>query len=262
MHSPFPGMDPYLESRQFWRSFHHHLAEKIAIALNRTISPKYYADVEVHFQMEELTISAQRSIYPDVGVLKKEPSAVLELPAQKVATPLVREVIVESLPKSRTVEIRLANSKELVTSIEILSPANKRGNGLVKYREKRREILSSNINLVEIDLLRAGKRPGVELFDLDIEYILLVNAATGTNIRASKIWPVALNESLPTLPIPLLPEDAAAFVVMGDLLQMINADFLYSTRIDYDEPVPSPRLRPEMGKWWEQRWIEWEREHE
>ena len=50
---------------------------------------------------------------------------------------------------------------ELVTAIEILSPVNKRpGHEAHKScLRKRRELLRSEANLMEIDLLRGGERP-------------------------------------------------------------------------------------------------------
>jgi hypothetical protein len=54
-------------------------------------------------------------------------------------------------------EIRDAESQEVVTVIEVLSPWNKSpGQGQAEYREKQRALLLSNTNLVEIDLLRGG----------------------------------------------------------------------------------------------------------
>jgi hypothetical protein len=43
MPSPFPGMDPYIEQRDFWSDFHNDLAAEIRAALNQQIQPKYFA---------------------------------------------------------------------------------------------------------------------------------------------------------------------------------------------------------------------------
>ena len=47
----------------------------------------------------------------------------------------------------------------MVTTIEVLSPRNKTAGseGRKLYRQKQREILSSDTHLLEIDLLRAGQ---------------------------------------------------------------------------------------------------------
>jgi hypothetical protein len=57
------------------------------------------------------------------------------------------------------VEIRdAAKRKWLVTITEILSPTIKRGQGRKEYLEKREQILLGSAHLLEIDLLRKGKR--------------------------------------------------------------------------------------------------------
>jgi hypothetical protein len=43
MPSPFPGMDPYLESPDIWPDFHHRFAEHVSAELNRTLPAPYYA---------------------------------------------------------------------------------------------------------------------------------------------------------------------------------------------------------------------------
>ena len=63
--------------------------------------------------------------------------------------------------KETFVDIFTAGGGEhrLVTSIELLSPSNKNPGeqaGFL-YRKKQQELLGSNVNLVEIDLLRAGR---------------------------------------------------------------------------------------------------------
>ena len=54
------------------------------------------------------------------------------------------------------VEIRDRVGNDLVTAIEMLSPANKEMPGLGQYVRKRNVYLRSRANLLEIDLLRHG----------------------------------------------------------------------------------------------------------
>ena len=49
-------------------------------------------------------------------------------------------------------------TRKLVAVIEFLSPTNKRGLERKKYLRKRERILLSSVHLLEIDLLRKGKR--------------------------------------------------------------------------------------------------------
>jgi hypothetical protein len=165
----------------------------------------------------------------------------------------VRRPTVTLIPtKLRAVHIYETETRTLVTSIGILSPVNKRGQGLERYRQKRRRILLSDVHLIEIDLLLGGQRPGREVNEpaLDTDYVLLVNRANDSP-RISEIWPVALNETLPTLPVPLLPPDPDVPLDMAAILQNIYARAVYARRIDYTRPVPPPKLRPAIQAWME-----------
>jgi hypothetical protein len=251
-------MDPYLEDRNVWSGFHHSLADEIKGELNARIGPKYYADVNVHTVFEDVTIALPPARFPDVGVLERyrvlretQASAIGISPA-----PLQRIVVVPEPIKLRRVEVRGTENGELVTAIEILSPYNKRhGKGLDDYRAKRQEILFSDVHLVEIDLLRGGERPGSEVNDppLDTDYLLIVNRFHGSGApRVSEMWPLALNERLPVLPIPLLRPDPDAPLDLNITLAAIYQRSGYDWRIDYGAPVPPPELRPAMAEWLKQ----------
>ncbi|MBM3222424.1 MAG: DUF4058 family protein [Candidatus Tectomicrobia bacterium] len=43
MPSPFPGMDPFIESRRIWTDFHLDLAAEMRAYLNTRVQPGYYA---------------------------------------------------------------------------------------------------------------------------------------------------------------------------------------------------------------------------
>lgn len=245
MASPFPGMDPYLESTENWRSFHHHLADEIARQLNPQITPKYFADVEVRAVLQEVGIA-------DAAVLKVAPQAsVPQRAAAVLEAPIQRVVELPAAEKLRAVNIYELATMRLVTAIEILSPINKTGDGLQKYRRKRERFLRSEIHLIELDLLRRGERPGLEVLrpPLDTDYVILLNRDRDGGVRRSEIWPVALNEPLPTIPVPLLTPDPDAQLNLATVFAQIYTDFYYALRIDYKQPVPSPELRPAMKTW-------------
>ncbi len=257
MTSPFPGMDPYLESQTHWSGFHHLLADEIMAQLNAILSDKYYAELEIKTSLEEVGISRTHLIYPDVAVLEVEPSetapsksggTVLPAPVQRVALP-------ETHRRLRTIQVYLTDDKTLVTTLEILSPANKFGQGRLQYRQKRERILHSHVHLVELDFLRAGQRPGWEVIDppLETDYVCLVNRADDSPARLSEIWPIALNEPLPMLPIPLLIPDPDIILNLGEVMPQIYRRAAYARRIDYSQPVPPPKLRPEIAAWLRQR---------
>jgi hypothetical protein len=250
MSSPFPGMDPYLEDKEIWPSFHHLLADELMTQLNTVLSPKYYADIEVRTILQEVGISTTHLVYPDTAVLEVAPQTPTQDAAVAIpAAPIRRTAMIPRRTKLRAVRVYVTETKKLVTSIEILSPVNKRGHGLKKYRQRRERILRSDVHLIELDLLRSGQRPGWEVNEppIDTDYIILLNRAH--DIRTSEIWPIALNEPLPTLPVPLLPPDPDAPLDLGTATKNVYARAAYARRIDYKQPVPEPPLRPAMKTW-------------
>jgi hypothetical protein len=255
MASPFPGMDPYLEDSEIWPGFHASLGVELKRQLNQRIGPKYYADVEVQSEPYSINIDTVNNnpIRPDVSVFQPldSPSELAGTTAITIApAPLVRPVGTQ--PRLRAVRVFTISTSQLVTSLEILSPYNKRASeGLSQYRDKRHRILASRVHLIELDLLRGGARPGSEVADepVEAEYILLVNRASGQ--RVSEIWPVALNEPLPVLPVPLAPPDPDVALDLSAAIRAVYADSRYDTRINYRRPVPPPPLRPVMAEWFE-----------
>lgn len=161
MPSPFPGMDPYLEG-YLWSDVHHSLASQFRRQLAPRLAPKYAVRVEVttitaRVPGDELGIHT-----PDVQVVKPRISETLTAYATSGTITPARLSVPLLYPVERriaSVSIRDSANNELITSIETLSPANKREPGLSKYRAKIDELRLSGIHILEIDLIRRGQRP-------------------------------------------------------------------------------------------------------
>jgi hypothetical protein len=246
-------MDPFLEDSEIWPGFHASLATKIKLMLNRSIGPKYYADVEIQSALQGVDIETgvDVQIRPDVSIfepLDTAPASIADSVGVALAepAPIIRPAVTEA--RQYGVRVFVTRTSELVTAIEILSPINKRPHttGLTQYRFKRDQLLASRVHLVELDLLRGGERPGLEVNDdpIDTDYIVLVNRARMK--RPSAIWPVALNKKLPTIPIPLLPPDPDVLLELNAAVHEVYAESGYDWRMDYTRPVPNPPLRPAM----------------
>lgn len=246
MGSPFPGMDPYLEG-YLWQEFHDRLANQISMQLMPRLRPRYVALLEKRYVLDRPALSIidvpqeGRVVYPDVHVVEagerrlKERSPVYEgttitVPAVELPGLLPEEVPVLS------VEIRDVAARRLVTIVEILSPVNKRGVGAQQYLERRWDILQTNTHLLEIDLLRGGQRIPFRQEVPPAHYYVYLSRAGRRPY--SEIWPVTLRESLPTVPVPLLPPDED---VPLDLQQALTACYElvgYERLLDYGEAPP------------------------
>jgi hypothetical protein len=187
--------------------------------------------------------------YPDVGILSShEPGTSI---AAAVATaPLVLPVALPEPIPHISVEIRDRAHRRLVTCIEVLSPTNKRGTGREEYEAKRLEVLSGGAHLFEIDLLRAGRRFPVAVALPPAPYFVFISRAEGR--RSVEVWPILLEQPLPTIPVPLLPDDPA---VPLDLQAALSTEYDiigYDELVDYSQPPPG-RLTPEQAAWVDQR---------
>src|SRR5438874_12955725 len=101
--------------------------------------------------------------------------------------------------------IRDMEKRRLITVIEFLSPTNKKGEGRRQYLAKRNLILASSVNLVEIDLLRQGNRLPTKGTLPTGDYFLFVSSAKKR--PTIDVWPILLEQPLPTIPIPLKKKD-------------------------------------------------------
>lgn len=225
MPSPFPGMDPYLEHPHFYGDLHQNLAVCLANQLSPILRPKYVArlntrDVLDHPDEEEL-----RVMFPDVAVH-------LRVPFRQV-----------------TVEIRSVNSGLLVAVIEILSPVNKRmeSDGQEAYLRKRDGLLGAAVHLLEIDLLRRGERLPVDPpIPAAADYAVVLSRADAR--LNAEIWPIALSDPLPVVPVPLLPPDPDVPLDLQAVIDSIYERAGYDLDVDYSVP-PWPPLTRAQSAW-------------
>ena len=248
MPSPFPGMDPYLEGSE-WTSVHTELSSEIARQLAPKLRPKYIVRTTRRFVTEapeDIGIVAAR-IYPDAGVLDAKPRTLRETSAGvTMAEPLeIATVIPERVPQV-TVEIRDVAKRELVTAIELLSPTNKHGEGYLEYLDKRRRILYSRAHLMEIDLLRTGRRVPMQEPLPPAPYFVFLSRAERRPI--TQVWPIPLNTRLPAIPVPLLPGDPDVPLDLQLALNTVYDALNYDLSVDYTRPPEVP-LKGEAATW-------------
>lgn len=251
MPSPFPGMDPYLEG-YLWSDVHNALANKIRQQLTPKLRPRYTARLEVYL-VEDTTPEAEVGIlYPDVEILQVKQSNVTRLsPSGDGAiaitpAPLTLPVLQPVTVRVPSIEIRDSAKNVLVTCIEILSPVNKREPGLTPYRQKRQRLYQANVHLIEIDLLRRGTRPFNHPRIPDVPYLITLTRARSGVVN---LWTLTLQDSLPTIPIPLREPDPDIPLELAVALNEIYDEAAYDLSIDYSQWPPPPRLSEADQQW-------------
>ncbi len=252
MSNPFPGMDPYLEG-PLWNVVHRNLIDELARQLMTKLPDRYLALTEervVLATLDPIEWTEQRVRYPDVGVYHDAGEAPNDGTTTTATAPLVLEAV---MPESLTqpfIVIRDAASRELVASIEVLSPTNKRGDGLAKYQQRRRELLAGPAHFVEIDLLRIGERFPVPTPLPSVPYFVFLSRAN----RRPRVetWPIALDQPLPEVPIPLLAGDPDVMLDIQLAFQTIYSLFKYHRAADHTGD-PRESLSTEQAAWAEER---------
>ena len=235
MPSPFPGMDPYLEGAE-WQSFHAQFASEFVRQLSPQLLPRYFAHPirrTVFADPEEIGISSAR--VPDVSVLQSDADASFSPePADQSGSLVLTTVMLEPIPQV-AVEIRDARDRELVAAVELLSPANKYGQGYTEYVKKRNEFLLST-HLLEIDFLHGGRRvPMREPLPSADYYVFLSRAGRRPRTR---VWPIGLRDRLPRVPVPLRPGDAEASLDLQAAFDAVYDSVGYRYTNDYSGPPP------------------------
>jgi hypothetical protein len=256
MPSPFPGMDPYLEG-YLWPDVHHRLATQICRQLAPRLKPRYVARLEITV-VEDVSFEAEVGLmYPDVEIVAASQRAALREPApawaeadvaQAEAEPEITPPLIIRAPEIRlaAVEVRDAARNELVTCIEIVSPVNKREPGLTGYRQKRDRLRRAGVHLLEIDLIRRGVRlPAPSRVSSAPYLVTLIRAQTHT----WELWPIKLQDRLPTVPIPLRAPDPDVPLDLPAALKAIYEEAAYELSIDYSLSPPPPPLSAEETGW-------------
>ncbi|NEO51856.1 MAG: DUF4058 family protein [Okeania sp. SIO3B5] len=253
MPSPFPGMDPYLEHPDLWPGLHLHLTVKMADLLSPQLYPKYFVSLQVRMY-EEKDIESLFVDIPDVSVLSKKSQintsnytesqvAIIEPSTKPITVTLPIPITI----RQGYLEIQEVATKEVVTTIEILSPSNKKGGkGREIYLEKREKILDSLTNFIEIDLLRRGQRMPISNHKNKSHYQILVSRVK-QRPRAD-LYAFNIQNKIPEFPLPLRPEDTEPIIDLQALLTNIYDVGSYDLKIDYTQK-PVPKLSENDATW-------------
>lgn len=261
MPSPFPGMDPYLEGHEF-SGLHGQLIAEMARQLTPLLRPRYVARMQRWFAVDSIEgeerlvvggTTAPQS-YPDVAILREGSSARSGAATAVLSAPLELQTVMSRRVPQHSLEIRDVARRRLVTVIELLSPSNKRGGGRQQYLRRRSRFLSSRAHLMEIDLLRRGRRvPMRQELPVFPYFVFLSRARRRPH---TQVWPIPLRSALPMVPVPLLRGDADAVLNLQQALNNVYDQLAYDVSTDYTRSPPVA-LSAEDAEWAKQCIREW-----
>jgi len=254
--SPFPGMDPFIEG-QVWEDFHTDVIAGIRGALILSVRPRYVVRIEQRVYLEHVPEERADFIGPDVMALERPqaPSPPTEgaggTATLVAVTPVVLSVPMPERRREAYLTVRERESMEVITVIEVLSPSNKRSgsDGRQEYLSKREAVLLSGTHLVELDLLRGGKRlPTNEPLPPGDYYAIVSRAARRPRVDVYA-WP--LRHPLPTIPVPLTGNDPAVPLDLQAVFNTVYDRAGYDYSLDYRGAV-EPALSEADTAWAQQ----------
>lgn len=252
MPSPFPGMNPYLERAAVWPDFHNAYLTHLREALTNRVGPSYFVAIQERVYLHESDEDRILIGSPDVGVAREPKAdaskrkggaavATAEAPA-KVTIPSLRKRKVPYL------EVADADGTAVVAVIELLSPSSKyAGDDRESYLTKRRELLGTGVNFVELDFLRGGPRMPLRGLASCDYYVMVSRPAARPE---ADVWPLRLRDPLPSIPVPLRPGEPEPLVDLQAVLHRTYDGAGYGRRIYRHDP--EPRLAPADAEWAEQ----------
>jgi hypothetical protein len=248
-------MDPYLEDPDLWRGVHNGLIYCATAYLNEVLPPEYAARMDARLYI----VDPRRSVYPDVAVFKRAPERPLLMPRSGAAVlepqdvPEVMSVFPVEINEGFIEIRRLKPPKRIVTVIEILSPSNKTpgSEGREEYLKKQREVLNSEVHLLEIDLLRSGAHtvaaPRESLLEWGTwDYLVCLSRSPHRNTY--EFWRIGLRQRLPRVRVPLAGDDPDVLLDLQAAMDQTYDAGRYLADLDYSQE-PAPPLSPEDAAW-------------
>jgi hypothetical protein len=244
-------MDPYLESSTHWSDFHPTFIQAWREAVAAQLPRNYFARVgeDVVLVAPDLRVGQGRE--PDV-LVSRDPQRPGGAGAALIGGMRVEPMTLANIdyldPHTESfIEVLRLPEQEVVAVLELLSPTNKSGDGRGFYFEKRQQLLRQKVHIVELDLIRAGRRLRLDRPLPPGDYYAFISHADRR--PDCDVYPWSVRDPLPILPLPLLAPDPGVEVDLGRAFQVAYQRGEYDRLIRYDQPPPAPSFAREDAEW-------------
>ena len=198
-----------------------------------------------------------RCAYPTRSSTRvSEPTGSIAVAKRLFAHPVVVKVPHDEF-RELFVEIytRDDEGKRLVASVEVLSLSNKtageRGRDL--YQRKQREVLASQVHLVEIDLLRGSEHSTAVPLESTARvcgpFDYHVSVHDFDDLETFFVYPICLEDHLSPVTISLLPGDLPVTIDLQAIFDRCYDAGPYARKIHYGQDAVIPPLQIDKAAW-------------
>jgi hypothetical protein len=242
-------MDPYLEDPAYWADFHASFLLYLRDVILEMLPANYEARIDERVNLVETPPDRIRLIEPDMAISQDRPSAPEAIASAGLVTSepvTIPHLLVEEEQHERWIEILHRPERSLITTLELLSPANKEEPGLHRYREKRFALLMQDVHLVEVDLLLGGRRLPLRDPLPAADYYVMISR--GDQRPNCQVYAWTVRQPLPEIPIPLKAPDPDLRVNLGQVFTMTYDKGRYGRSLKYGVPLAVP-LSAETRDW-------------
>ncbi len=248
MASPFPGIDPFIESQGLWPDFHATFINYMRECLADVLPSAYEVRIDERVNFIQVQDQTVQRIRPDVSVAKVDSESSAPTHSGSVVTlqPVTLPETIEEEVRQAYIEIINRLDRTLVTILEVLSPSNKTQPGREVYQAKRGAIIQQPIHLVELDFLRAGQRHRFARELPPGDYYAMVSRVEQRFNCDVYAW--SIQQSLPSIPVPLAAPDPDVTLGLQSVYDLTFERGRYARSIRYDQPLV-PALDEKHQNW-------------
>jgi len=248
MPSPFPGIDPYLESQDLWPDFHVRFIVALCDAMSEQLPAPYVARIEERMNLVECPEDEIKMVLP-------EPTVVGQRAGQAITAsrgcPFRLEPVTIPLKyleeyRERFIEIHHQPTHKVVAVVEVLSPGNKAGGTRRDFLTRRSALIRRDVHMIELEFLVGGYRlPMEEPLPSGDCYALIARAERRPDCD---VFAWTVRDPLPRIPISLLAPDPDILVDLAPVFASVYEHARYARSIDYQAALSVP-LAPEDRAW-------------
>jgi len=265
MRSPFPGMDPFLESPSQWSEFHARFIYELAAELGDNVDDNFGVHIEKRVYLVEDNLWGDgRGFQAIPNVMIERQRTIAPATSTQTMATVSEPTYIERFEALEVhewfIEIRETRNRDAIAVIELVSPFNKTAGtrGIEDFNGKRNAVMASRTHWIEIDLLRNGARLA-EVENKSDYYALLKRAVQPHDQFA--VWFFDLRDKMPTIAVPLrLPYDDIA-LELQTVFDRTNERAHYARHLDYSADIPMPRLSVPMLRWVGDQLQQWQQNH-